>query len=160
MGRRVRAPKYVPTSAPVNLYVREGLPQLPITRSDDVALVIREQLDSGPAYLRLQERAWAIGLDGRNRIRYVQTVSIGGQSSAPIDPKVIFRMALLEGVTGLIFVHNHPSNEVAASPDDVGIFRRLAIAAQTLGFRLLDCIIVPSDGTGHYSAAEHGTLMG
>ncbi len=41
-----------------------------------------------------------------------------------------------------IFVHNHPSGDVSASEQDIGLTKRLVEAGQIIGIDVLDHIII------------------
>jgi DNA repair protein RadC len=42
----------------------------------------------------------------------------------------------------VIFVHNHPSGDVSASEQDIGLTKRLVEAGQIIGIDVLDHIII------------------
>ncbi len=41
------------------------------------------------------------------------------QDSVEVDPKIVFRNALLLGAAGIILAHNHPSGNVEPSKNDL-----------------------------------------
>lgn len=63
---------------------------------------------------------------------------------------------MLHNAQGIIVVHNHPSDDTSASPQDVEVSKRLKEAGQLLDIRLMDLIIVGDDR--HCSFLEEGLL--
>jgi DNA repair protein RadC len=83
-------------------------------------------------------------------------ISIGGVSGTVVDPKVIFKQLLLNGASGFVAAHNHPSNNVVPSESDLQLTRKLKEAGKLLEIQMLDHLIIGSDR--YYSFADEGTL--
>lgn len=84
-------------------------------------------------------------------------VSSGGISGTVLDPRVVFTTALnCAGTTSIILAHNHPSGNLAPSPQDDSITKKIADAGQVLDITLLDHLIVTSEG--YYSYLDEGRL--
>ena len=64
--------------------------------------------------------------------------------------------AVRESAGAVVFVHNHPSGDPTPSEDDIAVTRRLEHAAELLGIRVLDHVIV---GDGQYSSFKELGLM-
>ena len=58
-----------------------------------------------------------------------------------IDPKTIFRKALLHNANSIIVAHNHPSGNLRPSKEDLDIMERIREAGKIITIRLLDFII-------------------
>jgi DNA repair protein RadC len=56
----------------------------------------------------------------------------------------------------VLFVHNHPSGDPSPSREDLEITRRLKEAGELMGVRVLDHIIIGSEG--YVSLADRGLL--
>jgi len=98
-----------------------------------------------------RETMVAIFLDTKNRPIGRHVVSVGTINSTPVQPRDVFRAALVSGaVNGIILSHNHPSGDVTPSRDDDDVTRLVARAGTLLGIRLLDHVVLAPDGT-HYS---------
>jgi len=95
-------------------------------------------------------------LDARNRLLGEELVSQGGWSASVVRPREVFRFALLAGAPALILYHNHPSGDPAPSREDIQITRQLVEAGQLLGVRVLDHLIVASEG--YASLKERGLI--
>lgn len=95
-------------------------------------------------------------LDGRNRILARHELSRGGWSASVVRPREVFRQALLAAAPALVLFHNHPSGDPTPSREDVAITGQLREAGELLGIRVLDHLIVGSEG--FVSMRERGAL--
>lgn len=93
-----------------------------------------------------KEYFFAMHLDGKNRILCMDCVSVGSLNQSIVHPREVFKTALLSSAAGIILVHNHPTGDPSPSSEDVTITRRLKEAGDIIGIRILDHIIVGSDG--------------
>ncbi len=89
-----------------------------------------------------EERFVAIPLDVRNRPLGVQLVSKGSPDACPVDPRCVFRAAIVMGASAVIVAHNHPSGDTAPSVEDLTLTKRLVKAGEILGLPLLDHLIL------------------
>ena len=85
-------------------------------------------------------------LDSQNYILKMQNVSLGGTSSAKVEPKDILVEAIKIGAPKIIIVHNHPSGDATPSKADIDFTKKMDQASKTLGIELLDHITI-GDGT-------------
>jgi len=92
-----------------------------------------------------QEHFILLCLDARKRLIKKETVFIGSLDASTIHPREIFKTAAVESAAAIIFVHNHPSGDPAASEDDVLITKELAAAGKLLGIEVVDHIIIGSN---------------
>lgn len=109
-------------------------------------------------YLSLLDREHLVVamLDTKNRVIGFNTVTIGNINSAIISARETFKPALLANATAIILAHNHPSGDLAPSPEDVQVTRTLVEAGQILGIEVLDHLVI---GEGRYvSLKERGLL--
>ena len=94
-----------------------------------------------------QERTGALFLNARNRLlRNEPEIYRGTLDRAVVEPREILRRALLTKAAGVILYHNHPSGDPTPSREDREFTRRLAAAAESVGVRLLDHVVVGRDG--------------
>ena len=89
-----------------------------------------------------QEHFCVMFLDSVNNITGFKVLFSGGMNATTVDLKVVFRNALLFGARNLILVHNHPSNSLNASKEDIQITQEIKQAGKLLGVRTLDHIIL------------------
>jgi len=83
-------------------------------------------------------------------------VGRGTLDNVLVNPREVFKAALLANAAAIVVAHNHPSGDPAPSPDDLDVTRRLAAAGEVLGISVLDHIIV-GDGRS-YSFKEAGLM--
>lgn len=104
------------------------------------------------------EEFWCLYLDVRNRPIRREMIHRGGLTSCIIDAACVLRGALLAGATSFIVVHNHPSGDPSPSPDDCQLTRDLKTAADAIGLKMLDHVVI---GAGRYrSMCEEGMMHG
>ncbi len=127
-----------------------------IKNSKQVAKTFRSILEAENDVYRDKEHFWAIGLDTKNRIKYVELVSLGSLSTSIVHPRETFRMAIMKGVASIMVGHNHPSGDTSPSTDDLTITKRLKECGDILGIRLLDHVIIA--GKSFLSLFEKGYI--
>ena len=94
-----------------------------------------------------QERTGALFSNARNRLlRHDPEIYRGTLDRAVVEPRELLKRALLANAAALIVYHNHPSGDPTPSREDREFTRRLASAAEAVGLRLLDHIVVARDG--------------
>jgi hypothetical protein len=94
------------------------------------------------------------------KLRIVQLIPLfrGGMTSAPVDPKVVLRAVLVAGGSSFVAAHNHPSGDPQPSLEDRHLTKRLSLAAEAVGLRCVDHVIVPDGRPGFFSFAHVGEL--
>ncbi len=102
------------------------------------------------------EETWALLTDRSNQVISTLQVSRGGIAGTVVDIRLILREALTRYATGLFLGHNHPSGNLAPSPQDISITKKLKEAALYMDIVLLDHIIVGGDA--YFSFADEGVL--
>lgn len=90
----------------------------------------------------MQENMILIGLDRGNNIRTLNLMGIGTNKNIMVDSKDILRTALISGSDRIIIVHNHPSNSLKASPEDLHFTNITNKFLEVFNIQLLDHIIV------------------
>jgi DNA repair protein RadC len=94
-----------------------------------------------------QERTGALYLNARNRlVRDDPEIYRGTLDRAVVEPRELLKRALLSNAAALIVYHNHPSGDPSPSREDREFTRRLASAADLVGLRLLDHVVVGREG--------------
>jgi DNA repair protein RadC len=129
----------------------EAYRKTPIRSAAALAPLLHSVLDPEPHEVFL-----AVALDAKNRVLGYHEIARGGATSCAVDAAAVWRAVLLSGAVGVIFSHNHPSGDVAPSPEDVAITRRLVQAGALLGVRVVDHVIVGDDG--HFSFLDAGLI--
>jgi DNA repair protein RadC len=94
-----------------------------------------------------QERTGVLYLNARNRLlKDDPEIYRGTRDRAVVEPREILTRALLSNAAGLILYHNHPSGDPSPSREDREFTRRLSAAAESVGLRLLDHVVVGREG--------------
>ncbi|MDR1645912.1 MAG: DNA repair protein RadC [Tannerellaceae bacterium] len=83
-------------------------------------------------------------------------ISQGGVGETTADIRLILNAAIQSLAAGIILCHNHPSGNFLPSAQDDALTRRVQTAAQLVGIKLLDHLIL-SDRS-YYSYADEGKL--
>lgn len=97
-----------------------------------------------------------IHLDNHHRIIGPHRIATGTIDSASVYPREVVKAALAANAAAVILVHNHPSGCTDPSGADRRLTDRLRTALQTVDIRVLDHVIVSSEG--YFSFAEKGLL--
>lgn len=124
--------------------------------SKDAASVINSILAAEDEVSRDREHFYAIGLNVKNVIQYVELVSLGSLSASIVHPRELFRFAVTKGIAAMIVGHNHPSGDTKPSQEDILLTKRIKDASKILGIELLDHVIVGNDS--HFSFRDNGLM--
>jgi len=102
------------------------------------------------------EEFWMILLGQSSKVLGKELVSKGGMSVTIADPKIIFRVALLNNAVGVILVHNHPSGNLKPSHEDITLTKQLSSAGRLMDIKIFDHLIITD--SGFMSFADEGLL--
>jgi DNA repair protein RadC len=95
-------------------------------------------------------------LDQRHRLITVVELFHGTIDGASVHPREVVRRGLETRSGAVIFAHNHPSGVAELSQSDLRITQRLKDALGLVDIRLLDHLIVATEG--YASLAERGLI--
>lgn len=132
--------------------LRHQVAELPVMSSWDRLI---DYLTAMMAQERV-EQFRVLFLDNRNRLIADEVQGRGTIDRAPAYPREVVRRALELHATGVILAHNHPSGEPTPSRDDIGMTNDIVRAAQALGIRVVDHVIV---GRGKWVSLRAEKLM-
>jgi DNA repair protein RadC len=93
-------------------------------------------------------------LDAKHRKLREVRISEGSLTASIVHPREVFAPAIRDSAAAMILVHNHPSGDPSPSPEDVELTRRLRQAGDIIGIRVLDHVIVGTQG--HFSFVDAG----
>lgn len=88
----------------------------------------------------------AVSLNSRNRVLGEWVVARGWETGVNLTPRQVFTLLAKESAFRVVFSHNHPSGDPSPSSEDLRFTERLIDAGRSLGIRVLDHVIVASDG--------------
>jgi DNA repair protein RadC len=112
------------------------------------------------AYSRIgrleHEELWMLAVDGHRRLRAARCVARGGLHGLGLHVRDPLRVAIREGASGVVLVHNHPSGDPTPSPEDIEFTRRFMAACEVVATPLIDHVIVAA--RAHTSLLSLGYL--
>jgi DNA repair protein RadC len=88
------------------------------------------------------EELWLLALDGHHGLRAARRVASGGIHGLHVAARDPLRIALREGASAFVLVHNHPSGDPTPSPEDIAFTRVVERAAAVVGTPLLDHVVI------------------
>jgi DNA repair protein RadC len=86
----------------------------------------------------------------------VEALEEGTIDRAAVYPRRVMEAAVRRGAAAVVFAHNHPNGNVRPSDQDKTLTRALILAANTLGIKVLDHLIVSHDSV--FSFRKEGLL--
>lgn len=105
-----------------------------------------------------REQFCVVLLNAKNDIIGLNIVSIGGLSSASVHPREVLKPAILANSAAMILCHNHPSNDLEPSSEDLAITKRIVQASELMGITVHEHIIISMDDDRYYSFADNGII--
>ena len=82
-------------------------------------------------------------------------VSVGSLNEALINPREIFKSAILSNAHSMMLIHNHPSGNLTPSTSDIQTTARMQELGELMGISLVDHIITGRNGN-YYSFRDKG----
>jgi len=107
----------------------------------------------------LQNEVFQVGyLDSGYRLLHdgIETLEEGTVDRAAVYPRRVVEAALRRGAAALALAHNHPNGRVAPSEQDKVLTRAIVLAAETVGVKILDHLIVSASDC--FSFRKEGLL--
>jgi DNA repair protein RadC len=83
-------------------------------------------------------------------------ISHGDLNTAIVNPREVFKRAMLVNANSIILAHNHPSGELKPSLNDKTLTSRLVECGKILGITVMDHLIV--GGGCYHSMKEEGDM--
>jgi DNA repair protein RadC len=91
---------------------------------------------------RTSEAFGVVLLDTRHCVLRTSVLSTGTVNATVVEPRDVFREAMLGSATAVVVFHNHPSGDPSPSQDDVTLTRRLTAAGALMGIEVVDHIVL------------------
>jgi DNA repair protein RadC len=113
----------------------------PLCRPDDIARYLNLRYS-----IRDQEVFGALFLSNAGTLILHSEIYRGTLNSARVEPREILKQALLVGAAAILVFHNHPGGDPSPSAEDKAVTKNLADAAQILGIRLADHLVLGASG--------------
>lgn len=116
--------------------------KVPLPDEKAVMDLLHKLLDREDSISKDREHFWVISLDSKNKVKFVELVSLGTVDNCLVHPREVFRRALKKGAVRIIIGHSHPSKDSHPSEDDLQITRKIKEAGDLLSIPLLDHVII------------------
>ena len=100
-----------------------------------------------------QECFYCLYLNNKNQILERKLLFMGTVNRSIVHPREVFKYAYLASASGIICVHNHPSNDVKPSSEDLDFTRALIEIGKIQAIPVLDHVIIGNDC--YYSMADN-----
>lgn len=130
------------------------LKQEPIIRSELASKIFFDYWED----IEINESFCLLALNRAHKPLGIRTVSKGGMTSTIVDERIIFSILLKSLATAFIIAHNHPSGNMKPSDADLVLTKRLKQLSDLHNIKLLDHLILSTDGSTYYSFLEEGYL--
>lgn len=97
----------------------------------------------------------------RHGLIKIEDISVGTINESLAHPREILRPAITHSAYAMVLVHNHPSGDPSPSQADRQLTRRIVEAAEVVGIKVLDHLIIgqPSDEHEAYFSFREMGLM-
>ena len=105
---------------------------------------------------RDREEFVIVFLDTANTLVGLHVASVGGLAASIVEPRQVFKAAVLANAAAILVAHQHPSGNPEPSREDVAVTRQLVEAGKVMGIPVHDHLIVTDHG--HTSLAERGLM--
>ena len=119
------------------------------------------EIEKSSWYDSEKEMCVVILLSARNHIKGYNLVSLGSMNSSIVEPREVFRPAIIGGAAAIIICHNHPSGDTTPSAEDIRITKKLVEAGKIVDIKVLDHVIIgkaSDDSKGYLSIREMGCI--
>lgn len=123
-----------------------------ITCSSDVYNIMKYFLSD-----KKQEYFYCLYLNNKNQILERKLLFMGTVNRSVVHPREVFKYAYLSSASSIICVHNHPSNDIKPSKEDINFTEALIEIGKVQDIPILDHVIVGSDS--YYSMADNLELF-
>jgi len=104
-----------------------------------------------------REVFFVMSLNTKNRVVAVHRCHVGSLNTSIVTPREVFKSAILNNSASIIVSHQHPSQNVEPSREDIEVTRRLVEAGKILGIEVLDHLIVNANAE-YCSLKEKGYI--
>jgi len=81
-------------------------------------------------------------LDIKLRVKGHYLVSVGTIDVTIVQPREVFRVAIVASAYAIVLAHNHPSGDPTPTEDDVKVTRQLIRAGEILNIPVLEHVVI------------------
>lgn len=128
--------------------------RIKVANSDDLAEIMQKILLRENKLSRKQEHFWVVGLDNKNKIEFIELISLGSINRVAVNGFEVFSLASARKTPNVILVHNHPSGELEPSEEDKQLTENLIKSGEILHVNVLDHLIISEDDFFSFYSAD------
>lgn len=103
-----------------------------------------------------QEFFYCIYLDSKKILIDKKLLFIGTLNMTSVHPREIFKYAYILSSASIVLIHNHPSNDVLPSKEDINLTKNIIEIGKTLGINVIDHIIIGNNN--YYSFYDNNDM--
>ena len=104
-----------------------------------------------------QEYFYCLYFDNKQRLIERKLLFMGTINRSVTHMREIFKEAYKVSASSIVCLHNHPSNDITPSPEDIKFTRNLFMTGELQGIPVVDHIIIGDDN--YYSFYEHISIL-
>ena len=108
-------------------------------------------------YDQKQEYFYCLYFNNKQQLIGEKLLFKGTINRSITHPREIFKEAYRLSASSIICMHNHPSNDITPSIEDIDFTNKLVSLGTIQGIPILDHIIVSDNN--YYSFYEHGKIL-
>jgi len=121
---------------------------------EDIREILQEKIGNATT-----EHMVAVYMEGDNDVLGTQTVAKGGVDSVDFSPRQIVQAGIMMNASSVIIAHNHPSGALEFTQQDREASIDLEAELQKFDIRLLDMVLVTSDGNASMKEMGEGAFI-
>lgn len=105
-----------------------------------------------------REMVCVINIGGDGRPINCNFASVGALNYSVVHPRELLKASILSNAASMLLIHNHPSQNLSPSKEDIRITDRVQKLGELVGIPLMDHIIVGGDNREYFSFKEKGIM--
>jgi DNA repair protein RadC len=126
-----------------------------------------EKLDTAKAVSKnVYKELWHPGVekfsivqtDAGNNLISTHTLFSGVGAQVQIDIPKVMRFLILHGIERYFLVHNHPSGDPTATPNDLRVTQSILTLSRVLGYEMVDHVILGDSADNYYTIRGNSYL--
>lgn len=122
-----------------------------LNNSKEIYKYIRDKL-----IYKKQEYFYCLYLDNNNKLIEDKLLFIGTLNRANIHPREIFKYAYLNNSNRIILIHNHPSNNILPSKEDILLTKNMLEIGKIQDVKVIDHLIIGNNN--YYSFYDNNDI--
>lgn len=105
-----------------------------------------------------REIVCVLNIGGDGRPINCNFASMGALNYSMAHPRELLKTSILSNVASMLLIHNHPSQNLSPSKEDVRVTDRMQKLCNMVGIPLMDHIIIGGNNREYFSFREKGIM--